>query len=297
MQKNNRNWQLLLDLMKVESPSGNELAMTKFLARELTKSKYGKMKCNFRDDHTIIVVKGHPQFAIMAHQDTVGYTVGHKRTLINIGQPNSKKGDTLIAGDYRAEIKKKLKYKSDALIPPGTPLSFYNPPKIKNGFIKGAYLDNRLGIFLALQTLLAAKNIAVVFTAREETDQSGAASAARYLADKHNITAYYIADITWATKHVKVGKGVVISGRDATLPRADLLTKACDIVRKKEIYWQLELESAGMSDGQGVLQSATFSGFCFIGVAIVGYHSPREKASLADIQEALKLYAALANKK
>lgn len=293
MQPSNFNWQLLLDLMKVESPSGNEGAMTQFLTRELLKPRYEKSIRDVRGDNTIIVHKGDPKFAIMAHLDTVGYTVGYNKKLINIGQPNSKKGDQLIADDYRAKIGKKLKYASVGKIPPGTPLSFYHPPKIKKGFIQGAYLDNRIGIFLALEALSASENIAVVFTAREETDQSGAASAARYLADIHQITAYFIADITWATKHIKVGKGVVISGRDETLPRADLLAMACNTAREKEIRWQLELESVGMSDGHGVLQSATFSGFCFIGVAIKNYHSPREKASLADIYEAHKLYTSL----
>lgn len=292
---------LLLTLLKADtSVSGCEKKFSNFLKVLLGLSPYRGSAKRFlvtpMPDGTIIVVKGKPRSAIFAHLDTVGYTVGYNHELINIGWPNTEKGDQLIdekPAYHRATVDKKLTYTSDKKIPPGTRLSFDNPPVIDDEYVKSAYLDDRIGMYIALETLRAVPNVAIAFTTREEMDQSGAVSAARYLADKEDIIDFLIADITWATEHIKLGNGVVISARDETLPKRRLLDTAINTASLEKIKWQLEIESSGMSDGHGVLQSGTFSGFCFIGVPIKGYHSPREKAALADIVEALKLYKAL----
>ncbi len=251
-------------------------------------------------DGTVLVIKGKPKFAILAHMDTVGFTAGYKRKLIDIGGPERKKGDELSDGKparFLATIGKKTKkYKSDSDIPPGTILSFCNPPRIEDGFIKSAYLDNRIGMFIAFETLMHAPDVAVAFTVREETDQSGGLNAVRYLAEHINIRDYFVADITFATKNVKVGRGPVITGRDSTLPKQKLLNLAKGVAEIEDIQYQLELEEIGMSDAHGVLQSGTASGFCFIGVPIKGYHSWQEKASLQDIENCVELYMALSEK-
>ena len=228
------NSDLLLHLLKgPESVSGDEVRMSHFvkLIAHLTEYRSGAYKYLVKKmpDGTVIVVKGDPKFAILAHMDTVGFTASYNRKLIDIGGPERGKGNKLSDGTparFEAVIGWKDKYKSDDDIPPGTILSFCNPPRVEDGFIKSAYLDNRIGMFIALETLKHAPNIAVAFTVREETDQSGGLNVVRYLADHAKIHDYFVADITFATKHIKLGRGAVITGRDSTLPKQKLLNLA-----------------------------------------------------------------------
>ena len=102
-----------------------------------------------------------------------------------------------------------------------------------------------------------------------------------------------ISDITWVTKGVKAGKGVVISLRDSAIPRKSYVNKIIDITKTTNIPFQLEVESSGGSDGNEIQSSRYPIDWCFIGAAEQNVHSPKEKVHKQDIKSMLKIYELL----
>ena len=78
--------------------------------------------------------------------------------------------------------------------------------------------------------------------------------------------------------------------RDQGLPRRSYLNKIIGLARESGIPFQLEVESAGGSDG-GVLQKSDLSiDWCFIGAAEDNVHTPNEKVFKVDIDGMVALY-------
>src|SRR3989344_7618251 len=102
-EKSHLNSELLLRLLKGPvSVSGDEAQMSHFVKLIAHLPEYRAQASEYlvkqMPDGTVLVVKGKPKFAILAHMDTVGFTVGYKRKLIDIGGPECKKGDELSDG-------------------------------------------------------------------------------------------------------------------------------------------------------------------------------------------------------
>src|SRR3989344_4625179 len=119
-EKSHLNSELLLRLLKGPvSVSGDEARMSHFVKLIAHLPEYRAQASEYlvkqMPDGTVIVVKGKPKFAILAHMD--------------IGGPEREKGNKLSDGKparFEATIARKTKkYKSEDAIPPGTILSFH----------------------------------------------------------------------------------------------------------------------------------------------------------------------------
>ena len=151
-------------------------------------------------------------------------------------------------------------------------------------------MDNRLGVWNALKAAETLENGAIVFSTYEEHGGNSVGFCARYLFDKYNLTQNLISDITWVTNGVKHGGGVAISMRDKGIPRRSFLNQIIALAKESGVDYQLEVESAGGSDG-GVLQHSDLPmDWCFIGAPEDYVHTPDEKVFKHDIMCMVELY-------
>lgn len=301
--------ELLKQLIEIRSASGDEGAIKDFILNHVTTSmKNWKVQPQiihgeeFQD--AIILVFGKPRTAIFAHIDTIGFTVGYGKDLIKIGGPKTTDGITLVGSDSQGEIETELmvieedderhiQYVSDREFDRGTVLTFKPDFRMNETYIQSPYLDNRLGVWSALQVAETLENGVIVFSTYEEHGGGTVGYLGRYLFEKHGVRQALISDITWVTDGVKHGAGVAISMRDSGIPRRSYLNRIIEIARNSDIQFQLEVESAGGSDGTALQRSDVAFDWCFIGAPEDNVHSPDEKVFLNDINNMIKLYQLL----
>jgi len=305
---------LLKDLCKVHAPSGSESKMKSFLLSHIEKvMAQWKIKPDIiaGDDFQdcLILVFGKPRTAVFAHMDNVGYTVGYNNQLIKIGGPKAKEGTELYGNDSKGEVNGTLNYSikeesddvkqltitldSNRTIDRGTPLSYKPKFKEDGDYIESNYLDNRLGILNALKLAETLENGAIVFSAWEEVGGGSVGFLAKYLYEKLQIKQALISDITWVTEGVKHGKGVAISMRDSGIPRRSYIEKIISIAERSKIDFQLEVESAGGSDGNAIQRSPYPIDWCFIGAPEDNVHMPNERVYKYDFKCMTLLYSEL----
>ena len=298
---------LLKELTEIRGASGDESRVRDFVINYIEKNKtnwtvqpqlfYGE---EFQD--TLIVVFGKPTTAIFAHMDSIGFTVGYGKNLIKIGGPITLDGIQLVGSDSQGEIEtelmviedhdgyKELQYVYDREIERGTILTFKPNFRETDDFIQSPYMDNRLGMWNALKVAETLENGAIVFSTYEEHGGNSVGFCGKFLLEKYGVRKALISDITWVTDGVPHGKGVAISMRDSGLPRRAYLNRIIELAKESGIKFQLEVESAGGSDG-GVLQKSDLPfDWCFIGAAEDNVHSPDEIVAKYDIMCMVELY-------
>lgn len=253
----------------------------------------------------LVLVFGKPRTAIFAHIDTIGFSVGYEQQLIKVGGPKTLDGIKLIGEDSKGSIETELmviedsddtqtlQYVSDRIIDRGTLLSFKPNFRINDKFVQSPYLDNRLGVYNALKVAENLENGAIVFSTYEEHGGNSVGFLGKFLYEKYGVNQALISDITWVTNGVKHGAGVAISMRDSVLPRRSYLNRIIEIAKSNKIPYQLEVESAGGSDGSMLQKSDLPFDWCFIGAAEDHVHSPDEKVFLSDIKSMQDLYEVL----
>lgn len=298
---------LLKQLTEIRSASGDEGLMKDFLIQYINENKtkwnvqpemfYGD---NFQD--TLILVFGKPRTAIYAHTDSIGFTVGYNNNLIKIGGPKLEEGFELVGSDSLGEIETELMvieelddYKQiqcvfEREIERGTNLTFKPNFRETDDYIQSPYMDNRLGVWNALKVAETLENGAIVFSTYEEHGGNSVGFTGRFLHEKYGLKQALISDITWVTDGVPHGKGVVISMRDSSIPRRSYLNKIIDLAKASGISYQLEVESAGGSDGSMLQKSDLPFDWCFIGAAEDNVHTPNEIVAKYDIMCMVELY-------
>lgn len=252
-----------------------------------------------------IVVFGKPRTAVYAHTDTIGFSVGYGNDLIKVGGPRIIDGTQLVGvdslGPCSAELvvyeyengELSIQYVSDRTIDRGTLLSFKPDFRLTETTVQTPYLDNRLGVWVALELMKTMTDGAIVFSTYEEHGGNTAGTCAKYLLDTYSLRQALICDITWITHGVVHGGGVAISMRDSMLPRRSYLNRILAIAEKQNIQYQLEVESAGGSDGSVLQKSDLAIDWCFIGAPEDNVHTPNEIVHLSDIQSMVELYRVL----
>ena len=156
--------QLLKKLCAIHAPSGNEAGMKNFLL-EYVKNNQSQWKVqpeiihgdDFQD--CLLLVFGKPRTAVFAHMDSVGFTVRYDNQLIPIGGPDAQSGYQLVGHDSLGPIQctlevdkhHRLIYKFGRAIDRGTELVFAPDFRETEEYVQSCYLDNRLGIYNALQ--------------------------------------------------------------------------------------------------------------------------------------------------
>jgi putative aminopeptidase FrvX len=297
--------QLLQTLCKIHAPSGSEFLLTEYLLDYIEKHKASWHSQpiihegnEFQD--TIILVFGKPTTAIFAHLDSIGFTVGYGNQLIRIGGPQAENGYKLVGkdslGDIECELfvsKDELSYTFHREIERGTTLTFKPEFKSEEGYIECCYLDNRLGVLNAIEVAKTLENGIICFSTYEEQGGGSAQFLAKYIYEHYKVRQALISDITWVTSGIQHGNGVAISMRDSGIPRRKYLNRIIEIAKKSQVPYQLEVESAGGSDGNALNNSSSPFDWCFIGAAEDNVHSPFEKVAIQDFESMTQLYQTL----
>jgi putative aminopeptidase FrvX len=287
----------LQQLLDIEGPSGDEGAVADYVEREIERIPDVRRE---RLGDTLIAVRGEPRVAVMAHLDTVGFTLGYGGELIRIGSPQAKAGyplrsrtgDTILRGSIRMQDRTAhLEGAPEAR--PGSRWVFDAPPIREGDVLRGAYFDNRAGVWSALRVLEQCRNVAVAFTVCEEQSGRGAHIAARRLWETLRIARVLISDITWHTEHIRRGKGPAISLRDQFVPRQRFLDEIVALAGQSGLPYQIEIESGGSSDGGFVERSGLPMDWCFIGAPEEASHTPEEVVNFSDLEAMADLYVYL----
>ncbi|MGI9542212.1 MAG: M20/M25/M40 family metallo-hydrolase [Cyclobacteriaceae bacterium] len=297
---------LLESLCSLHATAGNESAVKEFLIDFVkTESSHWKVKPEVirgpELQDCLILKFGRPRTAVFAHMDSVGFTVRYQDQLIPIGQPVVKTGYTLVGSDNLGPIECELllddsdqqRYKFGRAIERGTDLVFKCNFREQGDFIQSCYLDNRLGIYNTLQIAKTLENGLLVFSCGEEHGGGSVPMLAKYTYENFQITQALISDVTWITDGIEHGKGVVLSLRDAGIPRRSFVNRILQLTEASGIDFQLEVEGSGSSDARELQASPYPIDWCFVGAAEDHVHSPDEKVHKDDIQSMVDLYTLL----
>jgi len=304
---------LLKQLTAIQGASSDESKIAKFILNYIDKNKADwKVQPSiyageqFQDN--IILVFGKPRTAIYAHIDTIGFSVSYDNQLVKIGGPDIEDGIQLVGSDSQGKIETELMiieqenarpiYKCvfPRTIDRGTILTYKPNFRETESTVQSPYLDNRLGVWSALRVAETLENGAIVFGTYEEHGGNSVGFCAKFLYDIYQVRQALISDITWVIDYVQPGHGVAISMRDSMLPRRSYLNKIIDLAKKSKIDFQLEVESAGGSDGSSLQKSDMLIDWCFIGAAEDNVHTPNEIVAKYDIMCMVELYRYLMKK-
>lgn len=255
-------------------------------------------------ENIVLVFGSKPRTAIFAHIDSIGFTVRYEKQLVKVGGPVVRNGIQLVGSDSDGEIECTLKhseesgieYEFERNIERGTNLTFKPDFRETEESVQSCYMDNRLGVWNALQAAETLEEGIIVFSTREEHGGGAVSYLGKFIQEKYGVRQALISDITWVTEGVKPGKGVAISMRDRGLPRRVFLERVIDIAKQSKIPFQLEVEGSGGSDGLE-LQSSPFPWeWVFIGAPEDNVHSPDEIVRKSDIYAMIELYKVLMEK-
>ncbi len=301
---------LLKELIAVSGASSDESAIKAFILDYVNKHKtsWCSMPTIYEGDgfqDCLILVFGNPRTAIYAHMDTIGFSVGYDKDLIRIGSPKAEDGIQLVGSDSKGEIETevmvieeedgsfRLNYVYDRPIDRGTILTFKPNFRETDEFVQSPYLDNRLGVWNALKVAETLNNGAIVFSTYEEHGGNSVGFCAQFLLQHFGVRQALISDITWVTHGVVHGGGVAVSMRDSGLPRRSYLKKIIELAHSSNEKFQLEVESAGGSDGTMLQKSDLPIDWCFIGAPEDYVHTPDELVFKKDIYSMTNLYCYL----
>lgn len=299
--------ELLKQLTEIRGVSGDESLIKDFIIEYVSNNAAAwkvqpKVISGDGFQDCVILVFGQPTTAIYAHTDTIGFTVGYDKELIKVGGPRTIDGMQLVGSDSQGEIvtelmvieeedgSRQLKYVFDRIIDRGTLLSFKPDFRETEEFVQSPYMDNRLGVWSALKVASTLENGAIVFSTYEEHGGNSVGFCAKYLLENYGVRQALISDITWVTHGVVHAGGVAISMRDSWIPRRTYLNRIIELSKKSGIKFQLEVESAGGSDGTSLQKSDLAIDWCFIGAPEDNVHTPDEKVFKFDIMCMVELY-------
>nr|WP_157492478.1 M20/M25/M40 family metallo-hydrolase [Echinicola pacifica] len=249
----------------------------------------------FQDN--IVLKFGNPRTAVFAHLDTIGFTCRYHNQLVPVGGPDVQDGNILVGEDALGPIECTAHIVEDQLIhgfprgiQPGTNLSYKQNIRVDDEYIQAAYLDNRLGVFNALEICEDLEDGLVVFSTYEEHGGGSVPFLAKFIYEKWGVRQALISDITWVTEGVKHHEGVAISLRDQFIPRKTYINKIVALAAESGVPYQLEVEGAGGSDGREIQMSPYPIDWCFVGAPEDNVHTPDEKVSLLDLEAMINLY-------
>jgi putative aminopeptidase FrvX len=300
--------QLLQTLCQVHAPSGEEVGLTRFIldyVRQHAASWQHQPQVIYdevRFQDCLLLVFGEPRTAVFAHLDSIGFTVRYGRELVPIGGPECKTGYRLVGRDSQGEIDCKLMvdeetealgYEFSRDIERGTSLTFACDFRETNTTVQSCYLDNRLGVWIALRLAETLEHGIIAFSCWEEHGGGTVPYLARFIYETYGVRQALISDITWVTEGVRPGGGCVISLRDSLIPRRSYVERIRRIAEASDVAYQLEVEESGSSDAKDLQRSEMPWDWCFVGAPEDEVHTPNEIVNKQDIASMLALYQAL----
>jgi putative aminopeptidase FrvX len=294
---------LLKKLCALQAPSGDESPVKNFL---LDYYKQNGKNWAFAPkviegealQDCMIWAFGKPKAAVFVHMDSIGFTVRYNNQLIPIGAPHVDEGDWLVGQDSQGLIEAQVHFTEEDTaqlvfsreVERGTTLTF-KPDFIETEeSVQCCYMDNRLGLYVALKLAETLEDGLIVFSTYEEHSGGAVPFLAKYIYEEYNVSKPLVCDITWVTEGVQHGKGVAISMRDRLIPRKTWLSYVIKLAKDSGVSFQLEVEGSGSSDARE-LQAAPYPfDWCFIGAPESNVHSPRELVYKKDIESMIAMY-------
>ncbi|HUQ23345.1 MAG TPA: M20/M25/M40 family metallo-hydrolase [Gaiellaceae bacterium] len=274
-----------------------------------------------------------PLLALIAHLDVVGLAVahipedaliavhqlGHWRANVAYGQRvEIRTRDGAIPGVVSRKVKDNEKVEWEqlyvdigardaeearALVEPGDPMVPVGlPVELAGGRVASRGLDNRAGVYVALETLrrLDVANVAVVAAAQEELGADGARAAVHRLRPDVAIAI----DVTYATdvgadspstggQHV-LGGGPAIFRGPAVTPR--VLELLVDAARAEGIEYTMETGAKTYTDADVTFAAGEGIPTGLVSIPLRNMHSPNEIVQLEDLEACIRLLVAFAGK-
>lgn len=155
--------------------------------------------------------------------DSIGFTTRYNNELVEIGHPSTENGYQLIGADSQGPIHggflkieeetEKLRIDFPREIDRGTELTFECIFKETDDYVQSCYLDNRLGIYVAIQLMETLQHGIIAFSCWEEHGRRGCCSLCFCQGNIETISDHptaSICDITWVTSGVHHGEGCTI---------------------------------------------------------------------------------------
>lgn len=293
---------ILKQLCQIHAPCGEEAALKEFLLAYVRKhsSKWKvqpKIIAGPQLQDSFFLVFGTPRTAVLAHMDSIGFTVRYQNQLVPIGGPHAETGIRLVGEDKLGPIDCELveadghlSYRFGRAIERGTSLVFKPHWRETKTSVQCCYLDNRLGIYNVLRLCETLEDGIIAFTTWEEHGGGAVPIVARMMYEEWGVQQALISDITWVTEGVHAGQGVVVSMRDRNIPRRSYINRIIKLAEESGVDFQLEVEGGGSSDGRELQQSPYPIDWCFVGAPEDNVHSPDEIVDKHDIEAMLKLY-------
>ena len=306
---------LLKTLCAFPAPSGEEAALTRFVLNYVREHGPGWRQppvviydeSRFQD--CLLLVFGQPRTAVFTHLDSIGFMARYGRGLVPIGGPETKAGYRLVGKDAHGEIDcaltvtattdedgdetEALGYEFSRAIERGTSLTFGCDFRETDTTVQSCYLDNRLGLWVALQLAETLEHGILAFSCGEEHGGGSVPYLGRFIHDTYGVRQALICDITWASEGVTLGQGCAISLRDSLIPRRSFVERIRRIAEASGVPHQLEVEEHGGSDGKDLQRSDIAWDWCFVGAPEENVHTPDELVHKADIASMVALYQVL----
>ncbi|MGQ9846952.1 MAG: hypothetical protein ACUVQP_05535 [Bacteroidales bacterium] len=274
-------------LCSIHAPSGFESLIIDFLydwfLKHIPNSKIDRIIHN-----TLLVYKGKPNVAFIAHADSVGFILQYHNKLLALGSPeifdktklrtcdnilvdviSDQDNNYFLIGDYEFER--------------GTTFTFIPNFKLNKNTIESPYLDDRVGIALLMKLAMESDNICIVISSNEESCGGSIEKATKILYENYQITKTIIVDTTFHSEGIRIGEGVVLSLKDKYIPPQKWVSFVKNILMKYNIPFQLEIENFGSSDGAYIHRSPYPIEWCFLGIACLNNHSENELISISDM--------------
>jgi len=204
-------------------------------------------------------------------------------------------------GQLYVDIGAKDGTEARALVATGDPMVLDAPPlELAHGRLASRTLDNRAGVYVALETLRRAEgaHIAVVAAAQEELGAHGAMAAAHGLRPAVAIAI----DVTYATDvpaddpatggHHTLGGGAAIFRGPAVNPRVfELLVEAA---REEGIDHTIEAGAKTYTDADVTFASREGIPTGLVSIPLRNMHSPIEIVQLSDLEACIRVLTAFA---
>ena len=272
-----------------------------------------------------------PLLALFAHLDVIGAAVahiaedgliavhqlGHWRANVAYGQRveirtkdgavpgviarKVKDNEKVEWGQLYVDIGAKDGAEARSLVATGDPMVLDAPPlELAHGRLASRTLDNRAGVYVALETLRRAEgaHVAVVAAAQEELGAHGAMAAAHGLRPAVAIAI----DVTYATDvpaddpatggHHTLGGGAAIFRGPAVNPRVfELLVEAA---REEGIDHTIEAGAKTYTDADVTFASREGIPTGLVSIPLRNMHSPIEIVQLSDLEACIRVLTAFA---
>jgi len=183
----------------------------------------------------------------------------------------------------------------------GDPISLHREPHYSDRSVTSPYLDDRLGVYVMLEALRAAREtqceIHAVVTVQEEVGLRGAGTSAHAIRPDIGVAldVTIAGDVAGADKSqwvAPLGGGTAISVMDAdSISDPRLVAKCKELAERHGIKAQLEVRGRGGTDAGAIVLAGAGARAITISMPVRYIHSVNETALVEDIDASVALTA------